>query len=137
MAFNIRRLDAFYTTVKDKPGEAYKLLSALSHLGINLLAFTAIPFGETHTQLTICPEDTSRLKTEAERAGIKLDGPQPVILVQGDDKLGALAHVHEKLFAANINIYASNGLTAGTGVYGYIIYVKPDEFERAMTALNM
>ncbi len=26
MAFNIRRVDYFYTTVKDQPGEAYRLL---------------------------------------------------------------------------------------------------------------
>ena len=29
MAFTIRRVDYFYTTVKDQPGEAYSLLTLL------------------------------------------------------------------------------------------------------------
>jgi prephenate dehydratase len=49
MAFNIRRVDYFYTTVKDEPGEAYKVLSMLANLGINLLAVTAVPFGPMNT----------------------------------------------------------------------------------------
>jgi hypothetical protein len=34
MAFKIRRVDYFYTTVKDEPGEAYKVLSLLAGLGV-------------------------------------------------------------------------------------------------------
>jgi prephenate dehydratase len=55
MAFKIRRVDYFYTTVKDQPGEAYKLLSLLASMGIKLFAFTAVPFGPMTTQLTIFP----------------------------------------------------------------------------------
>ena len=43
MAFTIRRVDYFYTTVKDQPGEAYSLLTLLEGVGVNLMAFTAIP----------------------------------------------------------------------------------------------
>lgn len=43
MAFEIRRVYYFYTTVKDQPGEAYKLLSLLARMGIKLLAFTGFP----------------------------------------------------------------------------------------------
>ena len=45
MYYSINRVDYFYTTVKDQPGEAFKLLSALADLGVNLLAFNAIPLG--------------------------------------------------------------------------------------------
>jgi hypothetical protein len=41
----VRRVDYFSTTVKDQPGEAYQLLTTLADLGINLLAFTAVPIG--------------------------------------------------------------------------------------------
>ena len=88
MALKIRRIDYFFTTVKDQPGEAYKLLSLLASLGINLLAITAVPFGPMNTQLTIFPEDNARLRNESEKAGLKLEGPQPAFLVQGDDKHG-------------------------------------------------
>lgn len=137
MAFKIRRVDYFYTTVKDQPGEAYKVLSLLASLGINLLAITAVPFGPMNTQLTIFSEDSGQLRNLAEKAGLKLEGPQPAILVQGDDKLGALAEVHMKLYEADVNIYASSGVADGKGSYGYIIYVRPDDFDRAVAALNL
>ena len=137
MAFNIRRIDYFYTTVKDQPGEAYKVLSLLASLGINLVAVTAVPFGPMNTQLTIFPEDTAQLRNEAPKSGLKLEGPQPALLVQGDDKLGALAEVHSRLYANSVNIYASSGVADGKGHYGYIIYVRPDDYEKAVTALNV
>lgn len=137
MAYTIRRVDYFYTTIKDEPGEAYKVLSLLAGLGVNLVAVTAIPFGPMNTQLTIFPEDTAQLRNEAQKAGLKLEGPQPALLVQGDDELGALAEVHSKLYTANVNIYASSGVADGKGRYGYIIYVRPDDFEHAVAALNV
>jgi hypothetical protein len=137
MAFNIRRVDYFYTTVKDQPGEAYKVLAQLASRGIKLLAITAVPFGPMNTQLTIFPEDSGQLRNQAERSGLKLEGPQPAILVQGDDKLGALVELHMKLYEANVNIYASSGVADGKGSYGYVIYVRPDDYERALAALNL
>ena len=137
MGFKIRRVDYFYATVKDQPGEAYKLLSLLASLGINLLAFTAVPFGPMNTQLTIFPEDTGRLRSEAQKSSLKLEGPQPALLVQGDDELGALAEVHMKLYEANVNVFASSGVADGKGSYGYLIYVRPDDYERATAALKV
>lgn len=137
MAFNIRRIDYFYTTVKDQPGEAYKVLSLLASLGINLVAVTAVPFGPMNTQLTIFPDDTAQLRNQAQKSGLKLEGPLPALLVQGDDKLGALADVHSRLYAANVNIYASSGVADGKGHYGYIIYVRPSDYEKAVAALDV
>src|SRR5258705_5588422 len=137
MAFKIRSFDSFYGTVKYQPGEAYKLLSLLWSLGINLLVITAVPFGPMNTQLTIFPEDTGKLRSEAQKSGLKLDGPQPALLVQGDDKLGAVAEVHMKLYEANVNVYASSGVADGKGRYGYVIYVRPDDYETAVAALKV
>ena len=137
MAFEIRRVYYFYTTVKDQPGEAYKLLSLLARMGIKLLAFTAVPFGPMTTQLTIFPEDTGKLSSEARKSDVVLDGPHPALLAQGDDALGALAEVHMKRYEAKVNIYASSGVADGRGSYGYVIYVKPDDYERAAAALEV
>ena len=137
MAFDIRRVDYFYTTVKDDPEEGYKLLSRFADLGINLLAFTAVPFGPMRSQLTIFPEDTLKLQDEAKKDQIALDGPHPALLVRGDDKLGALAEIHEKLYDAKVNVFASSGVADGRGGYGYIIYVRPEEYERAAAALKI
>ena len=137
MAFRIRRLDYFYAQVTDVPGAAYELLSSLAGLGINLLAFTAIPIGPEDTQLTLFPEDPHKLTTAAHKAGLPLTGPHPALLVQGDDELGALAKVHSRLAEAEVNVYASMCVTDGSGGYGYVLYVRPEQYERARHALEV
>jgi len=57
--------------------------------------------------------------------------------VQGDDELGALAKVHERIYRANVNVYASSGVSDGYGKYGHLIYVRPEDYERAAKALEV
>jgi hypothetical protein len=135
MAYTLQRVDYFYVTVKDQPGAAYELLATLANLGVNLLAFTAIPIGPTYTQLAVFPEDTAQFVEEARQAEIAFDGPHPAIMARGDDKLRAVAAVHAKLFESNVNVYASTGVADGRGNFGYVIYVRPDEYTRAADAL--
>ena len=137
MAFSIRRVDYFYTTVQDQPGEGYRLLSELSKLGINLIAFTGVPVGPMRTQFTVFPDDSHKMASAASNAGLELDGPHPALLVQGDDELGALAEIHGALHRAKVNVYASSGVADGQGSYGYILYVRPDEFARAAEAFDL
>jgi hypothetical protein len=137
VAFQLRRADYFYTTVESDPASAWKLLSRLAAQKVNLLAFAAVPMGPARTQLTLFPEDDRRLEEAAKEAGLDLDGPHPALLAQGDDELGALAHIHEKLAEAHVHVYASTGVTDGRGSYGYVIYVRPEEFEPAALALDL
>ncbi len=137
MAHKIRRIDYYYTRVKDEPGAAYQLLSLLAQLGINLQAFTAIPVGDTAAQLTLFPDDHHHLELRAKESGLTLDGPHPAILVRGDDELGALTDIHERLFRAGVNIFASNGLTDGSGSYCYLIYIRPEEYKKAAEVLGI
>jgi len=137
MSYDIRRVEYFNTTVRDEPGEAYQLLNRLAEAGINLLAFTAIPTGSSNTQLTLFPEDSGRLAREAEQARIELDGPHAALLVQGDDELGALVGIHANLAEAGVNVYASTGVSDGRGSFGYVVYVRPEEFPKAAQALGV
>ncbi len=137
MAHKIRKVDYFYTTVRDEPGAGYKLLSTLADLGFNLQAFNAVPIGPDITQLAIFPDDSGRLRSEAKKAGISIDGPHPALLVQGDDDVGVLAGLHEKLHDAGINVYASQAVSDGQGNFGYIIYVRPEEVDSAAEALGV
>ncbi len=137
MAHVIRQAQYFYATVPDQPGEALRLLSALADVGVELLAFATLPVGPAHTQVTLFPESASRLTTEAARIGMALDGPHPALVVQGDDELGALVDVHGRLADAGVNVYASTGVTDGQGRYGYIVYVRPEDFDRAVSAAKI
>lgn len=137
MAYRIRRVEYFHATVVDQPGEAFKVLSTLAGLGVNLLAFTAVPVGPDSTQLTLFPEDPGKMRSEAQKAGMALDGPHRALLVQGDDELGALAIVHERIYRSNVNVYASSAIADGFGKYGHLIYVRPEDYERAARALEI
>lgn len=136
MAYTIRKVSYFYTDVIDQPGEAYRVLSQLADLGVNLLAFASVPTGPQRTQLTLFPSDRPHFEDTVRNTGMELDGPHQAILVHGDDRMGALAEVHEKLADARVNVFASTGVADGKGCYGYVIYVRPDDLERALDALQ-
>jgi len=136
MRYTVRKVEYFTTVVQDEPGQAYHLLSILAGRGVNLFAFTAVPIGPDRTQLTLFPEDSGRLTNETNRAGLSLTGPFFALLVTGVDALGALADVHERLFEAGINVYASYGISSGSKSYGYLIYVKPEAISKAVAAFD-
>jgi hypothetical protein len=136
MSARVRTVEYFYIMVKDRPGEAYRLLSHLATEQVNLLAFNAIPMGLEHTQLVLFPDSSDLLSKAAAGSGLTLTGPQRALLVQDDDRLGALADIHLTLREANINVYASSGVTDGRGGYGYILYLRPEDFRKAAQILG-
>ncbi|UCH83068.1 MAG: hypothetical protein JSW50_11420 [Candidatus Latescibacterota bacterium] len=137
MEAQVRIVEYYYTMVHDRPGEACKLLSQLASEEVNLLAFSAIPIGPDHTQLVIYPESVERLARAAENAGYTLTGPQRAVLIQGDDRLGALVGFLQKLYDAKINVSSSNGVTDGKGRYGYLIHLRAEDVDGAAEALEI
>jgi hypothetical protein len=137
MATQIKKVDYFYCKVQDQPCEAYKLLNLLADVGVNLLAFTAVPSGLMNTQFTLFAEDSNKLRSEAKKAGLNIQGPVPALLVQGDDKLGVLTSIHKKLFDAGVNIAASTAVSDGKGGFGYVIYLRTEHFKIAVDALDL
>jgi len=137
MGHTIRRVEYFYTSVNDRPGEALRFLTALADLGVNLLAFSAIPNGLHQTQLMIFPADSQTLKDQSERVGFAVDGPHSALLVQGEDVPGALVGIHENLHDAGINVAAATGVSGGGGSFGYVIHVRATDFERAAEVLGV
>jgi hypothetical protein len=137
MAFRIRRADYYYATIDDLPERGAKLLEDLAERGVNLLAFAAVPIGPTRTQLTLFAEDDATLEAAARHCGLALDGPHPALLVQGDDELGALARIHALLARADVEVFASSGVTDGRGAFGYVVYVRPADVAKAESALGL
>lgn len=137
MAARILTVEYFNVIVKDEPGEGYRVLSLLASEGVSLLAFNAIPLGPAQTQFVLFPDDVKRFEKAAGKIGMCLSGSEKAILVQGDDRLGLLADIHRKLADAQVNVYGSNGVTDGRGRFGYVLYVRPADFERAASALEV
>jgi hypothetical protein len=137
MAAKIMKVDYFYMTVPDKPGAACHVLFQLAAADVNLLAFSAVPIGPENTQLVLFPESIDALARGAERAGFVLTGPNRALLIQGDDQLGALVSIHEKLSESGVNVYASTGVADGRGGFGYVMYIKEDQFNEAARLLDL
>ncbi|MGE3843303.1 MAG: hypothetical protein AB7I50_17165 [Vicinamibacterales bacterium] len=137
MGAHVRRIDYFYTVVEDRPGEAYELLGHLSDAEVRLLAFSGLPLGMSKTQLVVFPADTGRLQHVAALEGLELTGPQHAFLITSDDHLNSLLDLHRRLFLAGINVVCATGMADETGRFGYIVYVRQEEYERAAEALTL
>jgi len=136
MAEMIRPVDYYYIHVPDKPGEGAKILGLLKTAGVNLLAFSGFPQGK-RAQLDFFPEDPVAFLTVAKRAKWKLSPKKTGFLIQGDDRVGACADFLGKLAAAKVNVTAVDAVSAGTGRYGAIFWVKARDVGRAAKALGI
>ena len=136
MSLNVRSVEYFYVRIHDVPDKAYGFLAQLASEEVNLLAFSAVPFGPNHLELTIFPDQSKTFIQLSKNLGWKVTGPLHALLVQGDDQLGTLAEIQRVLLDAGINNYASSGVTDGGGRYGYVIYVKEEDHPRAAIALG-
>ena len=135
MADTVQRVQYFYTEVPDKPGEGARVLSVLKEAGVNLLAFSGFPKGR-RAQIDFIPADQAAFKAAARKAKVKLVGPKTGFLVQGDDRVGAVAELMTKLSEAGISVTALDAVTAGAGRYGVILWVKPRDVNKAAKTLG-
>jgi hypothetical protein len=136
MADTVRTVEYYYVTVADAPGEGERILSALKERGVNLLAFLGFPLGGGRSQIDLIPEDSASLREAAEQAGITLSEAKQAFLIQGDDRVGAVADTTAKLAEADINVTAVAATGAGAGRFGMIVWVAAADYEKAAEALG-
>jgi prephenate dehydratase len=135
MLDTIRKLDYFAIQVADKPGEGARILQGLKANGVNLVALTGFPAGRK-SQVDLIPEDSAALKGAAKQMKLALGAKKTCFVIQGDDRVGALAETMQKLADARINVTAIDAVTAGMGRYGAIFWVKPRDVAKAAKLLG-
>jgi len=133
---DIRRVDYYYVTAPDRPGEAARILSALHDAGINLRAFSGFPQGARKSQLDFLPEDSRAFATAARKAGLKLSKKKSGFMIEGTDRPGAVAEVLGRLAAAGINVTSVQAVCAGAGRYGGLLWVKAKDLRKAAKHLG-
>jgi hypothetical protein len=136
MADTVRRVEYWYATVPDEPGEGDRVLSALRERRVNLLSILAFPVEGGRSQIDLVPESPESLREAAQQAGIALSEAKRAFLIQGDDRVGAVADVTARLAEADVNVTALAATGAGAGRYGMIVWVAPADFERAAGVLG-
>lgn len=137
MKARIRSVPYYYARIEGDPDQAYTWLEELASAKVDLLAFSALPYGPNHVEVTLFPVDRHELERSALARGVSLIGPYHAFLIQGDDRLGALAEIHKDLRDTGVKVYASTGVTDGQGRFGYIVYVRELDVEAAERVLDV
>ena len=132
----VRRVEYYYTEVPDRPGAGAKVLNALKAARVNLVAYTGFPTTRGRAQLDFVSSNERAFLAAARKAGIKLVGPKTAFLIQGDDRVGAVADILSKLGRARLNVVAMNAVAAGRRRYGAVLWVKPRNVGKAAEILG-
>jgi len=127
MADFVRIASYFKMAALDKAGEGARALSGLRD---DLLAFSGFPRNR-RAQLDFVPADPMAFKAAAKQAKLKVVGPKACFLAEGDDRPGAGAELMSRLAEARINVTAMQAISAGSGRYGAIFWVKPRDVKKA------
>ena len=136
MAETVRRVQYFYITAPDRPGEGARLLASLQKEGINLLACCGFPLPGGTIQIDLVPEKSEALRQAARKLDLKLSDPKKAFLIQGKDRIGAVAETFGKLADEKINLIAAQAVAAGAGQWAMLFWVKPADYQRASQALR-
>jgi len=137
MADIVRRIEYYYTVVPNRAGAGVKVFNALKARGANLIALNGFPTSTRRAQLAFVPSDRDAFLAAAQKAGIKLKGPRVAFLIQGEDRVGAVADVISKLGQARINVTAMQAIATGAGRYGAILWIKSRNVGKAAQALGV
>src|SRR5919201_2156877 len=135
MAETVRQIDYFYIEVPNRVGEGAKVLRALKDAGVNLVAFSGFPSGRK-AQLDFFPADSAAFKQLAKANRWKVVGPKRGFLVQGDDRIGAVADRVGKLADAKIDVIAIDAVAVDER-YGALCWVTPRSVKKAAPILGM
>jgi predicted amino acid-binding ACT domain protein len=131
----VRELEYFYIEVPNKIGEGAKVLRALKDAGVNLTAFSGFPVGR-RAQLDFFPADPAVFKKVARANRWKVVGPKRGFLIQGDDRVGAVADVVSTLADAKIDVIAIDAVCVDER-YGALCWVAPRDRKKAAQLLGV
>jgi len=131
----IRKVVYFSMQVPNRPGVGVEMLKSIAKGRHSLLAFTGFP-NKGGAQVDFVTSRPVEFARGAKKAGAKLGKRKTAFLLQGQDRVGALLRVLDVLAKARINMVAMDAVTAGSGRFGAIFWVKPKDVGRASRLLH-
>lgn len=134
MPDTVRKVDYYYATVPQRAGQGARVLDAFRDEDVNFLAIHAFP-SAGKAQIDFFPENSRAFLKAADKAGLKVSPKRTAFLVEGKDRVGAMAELLEKLGDAKINVTAMDAVATG-GRFATILWVRPDKVNRAARALG-
>ena len=131
----VRKVGYFAVTVSNTAGQGARILEALRESNVNLLAFTGFP-RSGKAQIDFVPDNPGLFQRAAKKAGLKVRKKKVGFLVQGQDRVGAVADIMKKMAQAKINVTAIDALAAGKRRFVAILWVKPKNVSKAARVLR-
>jgi hypothetical protein len=136
MADTVRKVRYCYLMVPNRAGQGAKVLAGLKEAGVSLSAYSGFPGRTGQAQIDLVTDDVAAVRRVAKRNGWRLSAVKKSFLVQGDDRLGAVARHLDRLAAAKVSVVAADAVAAGKGRYGMILWVRPKDYAKASRALK-
>ena len=130
-----QKVSYFAMQIPNRAGEAARILTGMAKAGVNLLAFTGFPNGR-RSQVDFMPANPATFLAVARGMKLKLRGKKTGFLIRGKDRRGAIAGVMAMLARSGINVTAVDAVSAGSGRFGAILWVKQKDVNRAVRALG-
>src|SRR5262245_13261751 len=126
-----RRVTYVDLKVPSRAGQAAAVLRAVADAGISLQAFTGFPDRAGRSQIDLVTDDVGKLRRVAKAQGWRLSATKRGFLIQGKDQVGAVQRQLAKLAKRGVNVTAVDAVTAGSGRFGMILWVKPRDGAKA------
>jgi hypothetical protein len=135
MAYRVRQVTAVIVQVDDYVGTLSQVLHALRDAGLNMVGVASQSRQGGMVHVLGIPEEIEAARSLAMREGVSI-AEREVFLVEGDDQVGALCEVTDKISGARINIEDIYAL-ATEGKYAAVYVVAAADVERAAEALGV
>lgn len=122
-------------TVINKIGVMADMTKIIADHGINIEAVAGYATEEGEAKITVVTDDNLRAKEALVKAGYKGAKENPVVVIELENKTGALKNVTAKLAAHNIDIKYVYGTTCSSACPAKLILSTSDN-EKTLVAFN-
>jgi hypothetical protein len=127
----VTKLRSFQLAIPDKPGEMGRILTSLRDAGVALVGTWGFSTWGGQGEVFVVPEDAAAFLLAAAKAG--LSAKETVCFhLSGDNRIGAVAEVLEKIAAAGINLAGADAVAVGDK-FGMVLWShEPDRLGAAL-----
>jgi prephenate dehydratase len=118
-SLTVRRVKSFVVDAENKPGVLAQYLKGLRDNGVKLKGLWGFATMGGNAKIHCIPEDEAKFRQACQKMGRE---PRERISfsVTGEDRVGALCELLEKVAAANISFNALDAISSGTMFGAYI-----------------
>jgi hypothetical protein len=128
-----KRVAYFKAQIEDKPGALLALTKDLKAKNLGLVALKGV--GQAgQGDILVIAKDPDKLR-DAWKASGTLAEEGVAFFVSGEDKTGALITSLDALAKVGVNIVATEAIAA-TGKFGVVLWVSPEDLDKAAQALG-